>query len=946
MTTHIIGWAIIHSVWQGGFLAAAAALAFLLARRSPPAARYAMGLGFLTLMAALPLATALRMAVPPTGASNSPSTQSGEWHMSQQTGEPGRKAANIERPTFTLSDPASVIGASSRRASAEDSGSGNSIVRAMPWIVTAWLLGLLLTSLHLIGGLARTRRITRQGTSAAAPELLARVRSLAKRLGMPDQISVLESISVAVPLVIGALRPVIILPASLVTGLTPLQLDMLLAHELAHIRRHDFVINLAQTVLETLLFYHPAARWLSERIRDERESCCDDIAVAACGSDAASYTETLLVLEESRAAEFGLAAAASGGSLLRRAKRLLSGGPAHIELGPRWIAGVITISAALFTGREATGTVIRASLTPSPIVQTDGPDTTEAKRRKPDPSKAGPGSVVRSPTTGSLADRWRWAEQRSRSMGGSYWIGYLVAGDETGKSRFYSDNIPVRIDGDVTISGHMHLGAGDLSTFTFHGVPLSPIAGPHSQYSTAIFLLMNDGALGRRIERVHIGSFSLPVYFNARPVIWLDSATDAESVDMIRSLTQRARTNDIRRDLVGAVGVHQTTDVVVPILMGLLESRSEPEDVRREATEWLGRQRDPRAIGALSRAVRSDRSKGVREEAIEAFSHMESPSATDSLISFASTVTDYDQKRTAIEALGHRPDQRAIDYLARVVRGTGDSQLAGEAVEALANMPGGKGFPVVMEFARSDPSPDVRRQAVEAIGGSEPASRALEILMQVVRTDPDESIRAEAVETIAEVHDAKAVSVLRDLANSNQSRRVQIEAVESLGETVDDAAALAVLRSISRSHQSIEVRKKALETLGEFHEEPAAIETLIEVARGSGETEMRASALEALGDSESGAAAAALASIVRGRDDVDLRRRALEIHAESMTPPVAIALLRSVMASDTSAEMRMRALELLGELDDGAGIGAVREVARSHRDPAMRSRAVEILNER
>ncbi|MBA3342561.1 MAG: HEAT repeat domain-containing protein [Gemmatimonadaceae bacterium] len=946
MTTQIIGWAIIHSVWQGGFLAALAALAFFLARRSPPAARYAMGLGFLILMAALPLATALRMAVPPTVAVNSVSAQSGERNASKQVNEPDPGATALERTTFSLSGAPSTVDESARRSPSESSGLVTSIVRAMPWIVTAWLLGLLLTSLQLIGGLARTRRITRHGTSAAAPELLARVRSLADRLGISERIRVLESIRVDVPLVIGALRPVIVVPVSLVTGLTPLQIDMLLAHELAHIRRYDFVVNLAQTVIETLLFYHPGARWLSERIRDERESCCDDIAVATCGGSAASYTETLLVLEESRTAGFGLAAAATGGSLLRRAKRLLSGGPAHIELGPRWIAGVITISAALFTGREATGTVIQASLTPSPIVQAGESDTTEKKRAQPDPSKAGPANVVRAPTTGSLADRWRWADQRARGIGGSYWIGYLVAGDETGKSRYYADDIPVRIDGDVTISGHMHMGAGDLSAFTFHGVPLTPIAGPHSPYSTAIFMLMNDGVLGRRIERVHVGSFSIPVYFNARPVIWLDSATDTESVDMIRSLTPRARTNDIRRDLVAAVGVHQSPDVVVPILIGLLESRSEPEDVRREATEWLGRQRDPRAIGALSRAVRSDRSSGVREEAIEAFSHMESPPATDSLISFASTVADYDQKRTAIEALGHRTDQRAVDYLTRVVRGTSDSQLKGEAVEALATMPDGKGFRVVMEFARSDPSPDVRRKAVEAIGGSEPGSRALEVLMQVVRTDPDESIRAEAVETIAEVHDARAVSMLRDLANSNPSRRVQIEAVESLGETVDDAAALAVVRSIARSHPSIEVRMKALETLGGFHDEPAAIEALIEVARGSGETDLRKAALEALGESESGASARALASIVHGRDEVDFRRRALEVHAESMRPLTAIVMLRSVMASDASVEMRLRALELLGELNDDAGIGAVREVARSHREPAMRSRAVEILNDR
>ncbi|MBA3403426.1 MAG: HEAT repeat domain-containing protein, partial [Gemmatimonadaceae bacterium] len=649
--------------------------------------------------------------------------------------------------------------------------------------------------------------------------LHTRVRSIARRIGVRNQIRVLESIRVNVPLVVGALRPVIVVPASLVTGLTPLQLDMLLAHELAHVRRHDFVVNLVQTVVETLLFYHPGARWLSERIRDERESCCDDIAVAACGSDPASYTEALLVLEESRTAGFGFAAAATGGSLLRRARRLMGGTPPHVELGPRWIAGVITISAALLTGREATGSMIQASLTPSPVIRAGEPDTTRSERTRPDPSKAGPASVLRSPAGGSLSDRWRWAEQQSRSMQrGTYWIGYLVAGDEAGKSRYYSDDIPVRIGRDSFFSGHMNLGKGDLSDFTFSGVPLAPIAGTHSQYSTAIFLLMNDGAMGRKIDRVHVGSFGLPVYFAARPVIWLDSATDAESVNMIRSLTSRARTNDIRNDLVGAVGVHRSSSIVVPILVGLLESGSEPDGARREAAEWLGKQRDPRSFGALSHAVRTDRSSEVREAAIEAFGHMESSSATDSLMAFATTIGSADQQRAAVDALGHRTDPRAIEYLTRIVQGRGESQLKSEAVEALANIPDGRGFTVVIDLARNDPSPDVRRQAVEAVGGSQPASRALDMLVRIARDDPDESIRAEAVETIAEVQDPRVISILRDLANSSASHQVQMEAVESLEDTADDAAAFAVLRSISRSHPNAEVRKKALEILSESRE--------------------------------------------------------------------------------------------------------------------------------
>ena len=91
-----------------------------------------------------------------------------------------------------------------------------------------------------------------------------------------------------------------LLPASALAGLSPQQLEAILAHELAHIRRHDYLVNLLQTLVETLLFYHPAVWWLSRRIRIERENCCDDLAVSLCG-DPVAYAKALADLEELRA---------------------------------------------------------------------------------------------------------------------------------------------------------------------------------------------------------------------------------------------------------------------------------------------------------------------------------------------------------------------------------------------------------------------------------------------------------------------------------------------------------------------------------------------------------------------------------------------------------------------------------------------------------------------
>ncbi len=154
-------------------------------------------------------------------------------------------------------------------------------------------------------------------------ELLARVSG---RLRVSRAVRLCRSALVEVPTVVGHLRPVILIPAGALLGLTPQQLEAVLAHELAHVRRYDYAVNLLQTAVETLLFYHPAAWWLSARVRAEREHACDDAAVEAMG-DALSYARALAALEQLRGAQTppaALALAANGGSLMQRIQRLVN----------------------------------------------------------------------------------------------------------------------------------------------------------------------------------------------------------------------------------------------------------------------------------------------------------------------------------------------------------------------------------------------------------------------------------------------------------------------------------------------------------------------------------------------------------------------------------------------------------------------------------------------
>ena len=139
-------------------------------------------------------------------------------------------------------------------------------------------------------------------------------------MGVGRAVALLESALVEVPVVIGYLRPVVLLPAGMATGLSTEQVESLLMHELAHIRRHDYLVNLLQSVVEGLLFYHPAVWWVSHVIRTEREHCCDDMVVELRG-DARGYAGALAALESLRGPQAALAA--SGGSLVKRVRRLL-----------------------------------------------------------------------------------------------------------------------------------------------------------------------------------------------------------------------------------------------------------------------------------------------------------------------------------------------------------------------------------------------------------------------------------------------------------------------------------------------------------------------------------------------------------------------------------------------------------------------------------------------
>jgi uncharacterized protein (TIGR03435 family) len=168
------------------------------------------------------------------------------------------------------------------------------------------------------------------------------------RVGVLRPVRLLVSALVQVPTVIGWIRPAVLVPVGALAGIAPKHIEVLLAHELAHIRRHDYLVNILQSIAESLLFYHPAIWWVSSHIRTERELCCDDVAVAV-GGDPLTYARALADLELHRPEHFSPALAATSGSLRDRIARVLGESrptPRYLPRPGLLVSGILFVGAA------------------------------------------------------------------------------------------------------------------------------------------------------------------------------------------------------------------------------------------------------------------------------------------------------------------------------------------------------------------------------------------------------------------------------------------------------------------------------------------------------------------------------------------------------------------------------------------------------------------------
>ncbi len=311
-----LGWVLLYFLWQGAFIGLAVAFILPLLSRASSNARYGFLCAALLACGLLPLVTWCNPFFHPEAiplASSKPKIAIVNHEVApvgaQDTPQPEIRDGSAESggvPFLSKHLPDQAV---------------EYLNGLAPLIVAAWFLGIAILGLRLFGSWLYIRQLVRTGFPVQDSIWLDRLKQLSDRMQIGRTVHLLQTALVEVPMLIGWLRPVILVPTALFAGLPPDQLEAILIHELAHIRRHDYLVNLLQVLIETLLFYHPVVWWIGHKLRHERENCCDDLALLIV-QDRGVYANALAALEETRSVQLTLTMAASGGSLLQRIQRI------------------------------------------------------------------------------------------------------------------------------------------------------------------------------------------------------------------------------------------------------------------------------------------------------------------------------------------------------------------------------------------------------------------------------------------------------------------------------------------------------------------------------------------------------------------------------------------------------------------------------------------------
>lgn len=343
-TSSALGWTLIHSIWQGFAILLVFGILYYVVK--PSVTRYRLGIGALTLQFVAAIATFFTIYQPVSTSPVLPNNQAlGNFFLNNPNliFTP-KKLTALQQIEFFLQNNLEAF-------------------------VMIWLVGTTLLLLRLLIGFTHVQNLRVQQVKPISAEIQALMNKLLAKTQMPATIKLLESARATVPMTIGWIKPVVLLPVGMASGLTIKQLEAILAHELAHIKRYDYLVNIFQNFIEILFFFHPATWFISGKVRDERENCCDDFAVEICGDSLVLAKALTQVASYQQQPRLAMAFGAKRQTFMDRIKRIIGINDTKPMSYGNWVAvlGMILVVALGITYAQKEivkeETVISKSLT-------------------------------------------------------------------------------------------------------------------------------------------------------------------------------------------------------------------------------------------------------------------------------------------------------------------------------------------------------------------------------------------------------------------------------------------------------------------------------------------------------------------------------------------------------------------------------------------------------
>lgn len=338
------GWTLLHSLWQGGVIAVFLYLILYLFRNRNANAKTVISVASLVLFVVVTVTTYIVI-------SNSAETEN--MYFSEYTIHiPAGMAASTDAGDDTQKSIGTIL-------SSYYSDAKQYLNKNVDYVFTIWLLGLSFFIIRFMGGMILMTRTRKHASLIENSRWNEYIDKLCKRINLKKRIELGESGALSVPVAMGFFKPIILFPLEILSGLPQEQVEAIIAHEIAHIKRYDIFINLFQSAVEIIFFFNPFIRWISGRIRLEREFCCDDIAISQCG-DELIYAKALANLEsliDSNMPLFAVPLIKNHNQLLRRINRMLQQNKNRNNIKEKFIAVVLftglLVSVAVFKNANA-----------------------------------------------------------------------------------------------------------------------------------------------------------------------------------------------------------------------------------------------------------------------------------------------------------------------------------------------------------------------------------------------------------------------------------------------------------------------------------------------------------------------------------------------------------------------------------------------------------------